>query len=263
MALPRTFVSFSSTDIGSYRLMCAWKGHEHIDFNFYDLQLEEAIDSTNEQYIKRVCRGKLNRAGTYILLIGSDTRLKTTYVKWEAEVAIENECRLIGVNLDKYRRVNYATCPSVFNVAGAMFVPFSPQIVAHALANWTTPNPREKNWEYNDGQYQALGYVLNGDTATRLPKPNPFLGGSRPPWAKWAPSALRGPSATDLVRVRSNGPQRWPNLRRQVLQIATYRGLTGMCVARLSLTARRAAAVPRHVVRRVGVDSAGRGNLDC
>jgi hypothetical protein len=36
MALTRTFVSFSSTDIGRYRLMCAWKAHEHIDFDFAD-----------------------------------------------------------------------------------------------------------------------------------------------------------------------------------------------------------------------------------
>ena len=38
MDLPRTFVSFSSTDITSYNMMCAWKAQEHIDFNFYDLQ---------------------------------------------------------------------------------------------------------------------------------------------------------------------------------------------------------------------------------
>src|SRR4051812_23094211 len=99
MALPRTFVSFSSADIGSYHMMRAWKAQENIDFNFYDLQLEEAIDSTDEAYIKRVCRAKLNRAGTYMLLIGADTQYKTTYVKWEAQVAIENECRLIAVNL--------------------------------------------------------------------------------------------------------------------------------------------------------------------
>jgi hypothetical protein len=181
--LPRTFVSFSSTDFGSYHMMCAWKGNEHIDFNFYDLQLEEAIDSTNEAYIKRVCREKLNRAGTLILLIGNDTRLRTTYVKWETEVAIENDCRLIGVNLDRYRRVNTATCPSWFNDVGAVFVPFSPQIVAHALEYWQTPNPREKNWEYNDHQYGTLGYVVRGDTASRAPRPNPFAG-NRPPWAK-------------------------------------------------------------------------------
>jgi hypothetical protein len=184
MALPRTFVSFSSTDILRYNMMEAWKANEHIDFNFYDLQLEQAINSTDEQYIKRVCRAKLNRAGTFILLIGEDTRFKTTYVKWEAEVAIENECRIIGVNLDKFRRINDATCPAVLKGVGAVFVPFSPQIVAYALENWKTPAPRAENWEYNDSHYQALGYVLSGDTATRAPKPNLFAGGNRPPWAK-------------------------------------------------------------------------------
>ena len=34
--LPRTFVSFSSADKGRYDLMCAWKAHQHIDFNFAD-----------------------------------------------------------------------------------------------------------------------------------------------------------------------------------------------------------------------------------
>jgi hypothetical protein len=48
-------------------------------------------------------------AGTYILLIGNDTRLKRRFVLWETEVAIEKECRLIGVNLDNSRRVNYRT----------------------------------------------------------------------------------------------------------------------------------------------------------
>jgi hypothetical protein len=56
MALPRTFVSFSGTDIGRYRLMTAWKAHEHIDFNFADFQLDEAINSKNPSYIKSVCR---------------------------------------------------------------------------------------------------------------------------------------------------------------------------------------------------------------
>jgi hypothetical protein len=52
MALPRTFVSFSSTHIRHYRLMCAWKAHEHIDFDFADFQLDEAINSENPYYIK-------------------------------------------------------------------------------------------------------------------------------------------------------------------------------------------------------------------
>jgi len=58
MALTRTFVSFSSNDIGRYRLMCVWKAQEHIDLDFADFQLDEAINSKNPLYIKSVCRAK-------------------------------------------------------------------------------------------------------------------------------------------------------------------------------------------------------------
>jgi hypothetical protein len=102
MALTRTFVSFSSTDIGRYRLMCAWKAHEHIDFDFADFQLDEAINSKNPSYIKSVCRAKIRRADTFVLLIGADTWQKTVFVKAEVEVATEKECRLIGVNLNNF-----------------------------------------------------------------------------------------------------------------------------------------------------------------
>ena len=41
MPLPRTFVGFSSTRIRYYRMMCAWKANENIDFNFADIVLGE------------------------------------------------------------------------------------------------------------------------------------------------------------------------------------------------------------------------------
>ena len=90
MSLPRTFVGFSSTDIHSYRLMQAWKTHEHIDFNFCDCQAQVGLNSDREDYIKDRFRARINMAGTYIMLIGVDTRFKHKYVCWEAEVAIEN-----------------------------------------------------------------------------------------------------------------------------------------------------------------------------
>jgi hypothetical protein len=43
MPLPHTFVGFSTTDIQYYHLMCAWKEHEHIDFDFADFQLDDSI----------------------------------------------------------------------------------------------------------------------------------------------------------------------------------------------------------------------------
>lgn len=43
--LPRTVVSFSSTDYDYYTLMTAWKANENIDFDFADFQLNDAIQS--------------------------------------------------------------------------------------------------------------------------------------------------------------------------------------------------------------------------
>jgi hypothetical protein len=173
MGLPRTFVGFSSTDILSYYLMMAWKEHEHIDFNFTDCQLQQALDSENEDYIKRRCRERIKMAGYYVMLIGKDTHSKHKYVRWEAEVAIEKHCTIIDVNLDHWRYINSNTCPSVIRDIGALFVPFSPHIIAHALKNFRRQT--EGNRYYPDEVYRNLGYNIQGDTARWPPPANPFL----------------------------------------------------------------------------------------
>lgn len=158
MGLPRTFVGFSSTDIRSYWLMCAWKEHENIDFNFVNCQLSQGINSEDEAYIKKKCRDRINMAGTFISLIGQDTKSKHKYVCWELEVALEKGCRIIGVNLDGSRRMNPNTCPKIIQGVGAIFVPFSPQIIAYALENYQMKN--SKNYYYPDSVYRKLGYSL-------------------------------------------------------------------------------------------------------
>src|SRR5262245_57038822 len=176
VALPRTFVGFSSSDITYYYLMCAWKAHDNIDFNFADFQLDDAIDSKDEQYIKRRCREKIQLSDTYLLLIGNDTYTKTTYVKWEVEHASEKGGRLIGVNSNN-RRFRDSLCPFFFTGHGALFVPFSSRIVGEAL-KWTAPPPQpgqSHDWYYfYDHVYTGLGYELIGDTAVLPPPPNPF-----------------------------------------------------------------------------------------
>jgi hypothetical protein len=111
-------------------------------------------------------------AGTYLMLIGEDTRHKHKYVRWEAEVALEKGCRIIGVNLDGWRRINSSTCPPVIRDVGAMFVPYSPQIIAHALEN--ASKQKSGDWEFKDDVYRQLGYQLWGDQAQRPPKPSPY-----------------------------------------------------------------------------------------
>ena len=156
MGLPRTFVGFSSSDIHCYRLMQAWKANEHIDFNFTDCQLATEINSESESYIKSKCRERINMAGTFAVLIGKDTRTKHKYVRWEIEVAIEKRCRIIGVNLDGARRVVESTCPPIIKNIGAIFVPFSPKIVAFALENYKMNADRD--YHYKDEIYKQLGY---------------------------------------------------------------------------------------------------------
>lgn len=165
--------------------MLMWKAHEHIDFNFADFQLDEAINSNNPYYIRTVCREKIRRADTFVLLIGSDTYTKTDFVKAEVEVAIEKCCRLIGVNLNDCRFKD-SRCPSFFADKGALFVPFSSRILARAL-EWNKGTPASgttDDWFFVDAVYTNLGYELAANIAVRPPKPNPFAGGNRPPWAK-------------------------------------------------------------------------------
>ena len=157
MGLPRTFVGFSSTDIHNYRLMLAWKASKHIDFNFVDCQLNSEINSENEQYIKRKCRERINMAGKYVMLIGQDTKSKHKYVRWEAEVAIEKGCTIIGVNLDGSKTMVRDTCPAIIRDIGAIFVPFSPKIIAYAIEKYEMHNDND-NYHYKDHVYTALGY---------------------------------------------------------------------------------------------------------
>jgi MTH538 TIR-like domain (DUF1863) len=156
VGLPRTFVGFSSTDIHYYRLMQAWKANEHIEFNFTDCQLGSEINSENEAYIKSKCRERINMAGTFAVLIGQDTRSRHKYVRWEMEIAIEKKCRIIGINLDGSKRMLDSTCPPIIRNIGAIFVPFSPKIVAYTLENYKM-NPND-NYHYKDEVYTQLGY---------------------------------------------------------------------------------------------------------
>jgi hypothetical protein len=159
--------------------MRAWKAHDHIDFNFADFQLDEAINSQNPYYIKSVCNAKIRLADTFVLLIGNDTYTKTVFVKAEVEAAVEKGCRMIGVNLNNCR-FSDQLCPDFFANVGAMFVPFSSRILAEAL-RWQREGTSSAYYFF-DEVYTRLGYQLVGSTAV-LPKlANPFAGGNRPPW---------------------------------------------------------------------------------
>jgi len=86
-------------------------------------------------------------------------------VRWEAEVAVEKNCTIIGVNLDKTRFMNAARTPPVIHDVGGIFVTFSPPIVAHALKHFKMHE--SGNYFYPDETYRKLGYVIDGARAYR------------------------------------------------------------------------------------------------
>lgn len=156
--LPKTVVGFSTADIEYYYRMLAWKGKEHIDFHFTECRMAEETTHDNEEYIKNTVRQRIGMAEKYALLIGEDTSFRYKYVHWEAEVAIEKGCTIIGVNLDGARQIVQRKCPEIIMDVGAVFVPFSPRILAYALVNF---RKRERgNWHFPDVVYLQLGYQI-------------------------------------------------------------------------------------------------------
>ena len=176
MTSARTLVSFSSADIAHYHTMRAWTANDHIDFNFADFQLDESINSQNENDFRQRCREKIRREDTFVLLIGNDTFTKTTFVKWEVDLAIEKGCRLIGVNINNCRFKDRWLCPYFFADKGAVFVPFSSRIVAEAMQphRFESVPGRTRDFYFYDHIYTALGYQLVGDTAVLTPSSNAF-----------------------------------------------------------------------------------------
>lgn len=155
MGLPRTFVGFSSDDIHYYRLMQAWKNNENIDFNFTNCQLPDVVNSDDEAYVKRKCRERINMAGKFIQLIGENTKYKRKFVPWEAAVAIDQGCTIIGVNLNGARQSD-DYCPSWIHNIGAIFVPFNPTIIKYALENYEMHKDAD-DYHYKSEVYARLG----------------------------------------------------------------------------------------------------------
>jgi len=92
-----------------------------------------------------------------MLLIGQDTKSKHKYVRWEAEVAREKGCTIIGVNLDGAKVMVSNTCPPIIQDIGAIFVPCSPKIIAYAIENYVMHNDND-NYHFKDHVYKNLGY---------------------------------------------------------------------------------------------------------
>lgn len=104
-------------------------------------------------------------AGAYLMFIGEDARYKHQYVRWEADVAVENDCTVIGANLYRRGEFDPDRTPTVIRDLGAVSVAFSAQTIAHPLED---PVPHQSgNWRYSSEFYRRLGYPVTCSTDSR------------------------------------------------------------------------------------------------
>jgi len=157
----KTYICFDAdTDIHYYRLMTAWKEHEHIAFNFQNAhEINNLRDGSSEDTIKRKLRERLQNTKVLVVLIGQNTRNLYKYVRWEIEYALENDIPIIAVNLNGSRRKDNL-CPPILNGDLAVFIPFGQKILDHALNNWVSSHAQLKK-EGKTGAYYYEDTVYN------------------------------------------------------------------------------------------------------
>jgi len=161
----KTYVCFDGDhDMHYYRLMCAWKQHEGISFNFYNAHdLNTARDNSQEDSIKRQLRERMKNTSVLVVLIGEQTRYLYKFVRWEMEQAIQMNIPIIAVNLNGQKKQDSNRCPPVIKDELAIHISFNASILQHALENWPVSHDKYKSngesgaYFYKPEVYQRLG----------------------------------------------------------------------------------------------------------
>lgn len=161
----KTYVCFDGDkDMHYYRLMCAWKQREGMNFNFFNAHdLNTARDDSQEASIKRQLRERLSNTSVFVVLIGEQTRYLYRFVRWEMEQAVRMNLPIIGVNLNGTRQQDSDRCPPVLREELAVYVSFNAGILQHALEHWPSTHQRYRlegktgPYYYKTEVYQRLG----------------------------------------------------------------------------------------------------------
>lgn len=168
----KTFVSFASEDIHYYRLMCAWKENEKIDFDFHNAHdLNIARDSSQADTINRRLRERLVNTKQVVMLIGDVTRRKAanpdTFVYYEARTILKLGLPVVLANVNRSREAQPHRIPEVLLGPYTMSTSFGPTIMKYALdnfpeahfANLVRPEDKRKKgpYHYNKSVYDVLG----------------------------------------------------------------------------------------------------------
>ncbi len=164
----KTYVAFDGdTDMSHYRIMTAWKEHDHIDFNFQNAHdLNSARDTSSEESIKAQLRVRMDNSKQMLLLVGEKTKYLRKFLPWEIELARKKDIPIIVVNLNGKRGYDDDLCPTAIkDWTYTIHVPFKLKIIKYALDNFPDryhAKKREEEYKdhryhYNESVYQELG----------------------------------------------------------------------------------------------------------
>ena len=106
----KTFISFRGEDefrVWTLRNLAVFR---NVNFDMDDVSLRNAIDSTNDAYIRSVIRPKIKSCTHCLCLIGENTYRSRKWVPWEIELAAEEGKKIIAM---RFNGQEYATTPSV------------------------------------------------------------------------------------------------------------------------------------------------------
>lgn len=136
----KTYVAFDGdNDMWAYAFMKGWNSLDHVDFDFYDAHSIKELSAyaSNEQYIKRILRERLENSKHFILLVGESTKNLRKYVQWEIDLAIELDLPIIVVNLNKKNRCVPELCPVSLRNHVAVHGPFKKDYIKKAMDDFS------------------------------------------------------------------------------------------------------------------------------
>lgn len=161
----KTYVCFDGDkDIHYYRLMQAWHQNDKSNFSFFNAhEINYARDSSAEASIKAQLRIRLNNTKVFVVLVGTNTRYLTKFVRWEMEQALSMSLPIIVVNLNGVRHIDFERCPPIIRDELCMHISYNPAIMQHALENWPAQDLTQRRarksgpFYYPEETYRMLG----------------------------------------------------------------------------------------------------------
>lgn len=162
----KTYVIFDGDkDMWAFAYMKGWKNNQHIDFNFYDAHDIKPLTNraSNEDYIKRRLKERMQNTKQVIVLVGESTRYLYKYVRWEIELALALDVPIIVVNLNKMRNIDNNLCPPILKNKNALHISFNMKIVKYSLDNFPDFYHYRRNklmntdYHWDDVVYKNLG----------------------------------------------------------------------------------------------------------